>query len=324
MLTTEYPDPDRGINDPSYRNEYGIDDGLVFPTPSEGNAQYKGRIQFIAFTEDYQSLGQILTRRAADLRNFGELGMNTNNTTDVNTGAPVRISTDKISLYLPSSIMFHDRVHYTDVDLGFIGTGVERALMERDTSVGALVRRAIDTVSDEFLPDIARALIGGLESEAAQIAAVRAAKFAGATGTQGAISTQTGIQINPNKRTMLQDVPIRGFQFNFKLIPASLKEYLQIKTIIKKFREAMYPEAVQNAGVSVAFRYPSKFQIKLFYGDKELTPGLLPCFLESVSTTYNSSSMGFHSGGEWTEVDISLMFKEERALFKQDVQRYNK
>ena len=50
-------------------------------------------------------------------------------------------------------------------------------------------------------------------------------------------------------------------------------------------------------------------------------PALHYCYLRSAQASYNATSMTFHPDGHPTEVDLTLIFQEYRALSKQDVQR---
>ena len=44
------------------------------------------------------------------------------------------------------------------------------------------------------------------------------------------------------------------------------------------------------------------------------------CYLRSVSTNYNPSSMSFHPDGRPVEIDLSLSFVEEVTVNRQDVE----
>jgi hypothetical protein len=57
----------------------------------------------------------------------------------------------------------------------------------------------------------------------------------------------------------------------------------------------------------------------MFYNEKGVATKILPCYLESVNTVYNNTSMGMHSDGSFQEVDITLNFREARTLHRKDI-----
>ena len=44
------------------------------------------------------------------------------------------------------------------------------------------------------------------------------------------------------------------------------------------------------------------------------------CYLRSVSTNYNPSSMAFHPDGRPVEIDLSLSFVEEVTVNRKDIE----
>jgi len=301
-----------------------------FPLTSREQDPYKGVVTFSAFQDSYSSISQdalnSLTRRTtptpAGATTPGAAGDGLRGTDPsfrpVTTGVSQQVPSGSVTLYLPQSILFSDRVNYSaDTDLGIIGSAAYQALQNQ----GSLMQMGRE-ILNVGIPDFAAlgdALRQGLGTAgpAAQVAALRVSRRINSE-VAGAISGATGIALNPNKRSILESVPIRTFQFSFKLIPTSRIESSQIEYIIAYFRYHMYPEAVGTGGI--ALKFPSKFNISLSYDGKPVTTKLLPCWLESVSTTYNGSSMAMHDDGGFQEVDITLGFREERALTKKDIQ----
>lgn len=220
-----------------------------------------------------------------------------------------------ISMYLPSTLQFNDRINYADADLGLKGGAAFNAIRS-GASGRDVVGAGISALLNSF-GSLGDAFSAGLSSEAAQVAALRL--VSASSELTGAVEVGTGITLNPNRRSTMKDVPIRSFQFAFKLIPTSEEEMQAIDGIVKFFRAEMYPESVSAAGVPVAFKFPSKFFIKMMYGDKKVGTGILPCFLESASVVYNPNNMAFHKDGNPQELDLTLIFREERALTKKDI-----
>jgi hypothetical protein len=227
---------------------------------------------------------------------------------------PLRIGSGrKCTLYLPMSMGFQDRVTYNNVDLGILGAGTEAALQS-----GADLFPALGTAFRNAFANIGDTINYGLGSPGAQVAAMRIASKLN-TGVAGAISSTTGIALNPNKRAILAGPEIRTFRFTFKMIPDSHEEAEEVKRIVRFFREEMYPESQREAGIQAAFRYPSIFDIQMKYRNKDVATYIKPSYLTDVAVQYNQSSMAFHSDGNFQETDITLTFTETVALTAQDI-----
>ena len=316
--------------------------------PKEDKDLYKGRIRFEAYKEDYKTLANtafdladttpvqtdlgraiaaetnstILANMRADQADIDKrkAAFYNNELPDNRKPLPRHIGNKStVTLFLPSALQFQDRIEYTNVDLNIIGNAAAKAL-----KAGGSGREALRQAAGEFLPDfdsLQAAFRQGLSSEVAQVAALRVSNKLSSELT-GALETTAGITLNPNRRQTLKGVGIRQFVFTFKLIPTTQIEANEITKIVKFFRSEMYPDTSRE-GLESALRFPSKFNIKALYGKKQITTGILPCFLENVNVVYNPTNSGFHSdgkgGGDFQETDISLSFIEERALTKRDI-----
>lgn len=227
------------------------------------------------------------------------------------------LSWGKIQLHLPQALRVDDAASYdNNMALGTIGGAVEGALQQGSTAAQAVAKGLGAAGSN-----VAGLLGGGgkISREAAAIAAQNRAKALG-EGASNAISAATGIASNPNTRTIFRSVPIRTFGFQYTLIATSQKEAEDIKKIIKKFREELYPESIVAGGIDYAYRFPRRFIIKASYKNKEWDGiKFLPCYLQSFQAVYNPNGMGMHSDGNFTEVQISMQFSESRALSKSDI-----
>lgn len=227
---------------------------------------------------------------------------------------PLRIGSGrKCTLYLPMSMGFQDRITYNNVDLGILGAGVEAGL-QSGGDLGPSLKNALFNA----FANIGDTINYGLGSPGAQVAAMRIAGKLN-TGVAGAISSTTGISLNPNKRAILAGPEIRTFRFTFKMIPDSHEEAEEVKRIVRFFREEMYPESQREAGIQAAFRYPSIFDIQMKYRNKDVATYIKPSYLTDVAVQYNQSSMAFHSDGNFQETDITLTFTETVALTAQDI-----
>ena len=226
----------------------------------------------------------------------------------------------KCTLYLPGAIQIADKVSYSNVDLGILGAGIRQGILDQ-RSAGEIISDVAGGIKDTF-GSLINSLRTGAGSEEAQIAAQRV--FGASSTISGAISSATGVAVNPNRRAVLSGPELRNFAFTFRLVPTSPAEAESIEKIIQFFREEMYPDAVETAGVSAAFRYPSIFDIVMRYRTargqyKKVATQLLPSFLQAVDVNYNQSGMSFHRDGKPQEATLTLNFTEERTLNRYDV-----
>lgn len=300
-----------------------------FKFPLEDDGDYKGRITFKAYKTESNTLGELfqgfvtgdpppstaasaVDQQVARNQAVADPGLST-----TKRQIPQRVGSGRTcSLYLPQSIQFADRIEYTNVDLGIVGAATAQALASGLTGA-EIASKALGATLPDF-ESIQDAFTSGIRTEAAQVASLRASRrVSGAVA--GAIETSTGVTINPNRRSTLRGVGLRQFRFAFKMIPTSQDEAEMVKGIVQFFREEMYPEARFISNISAAYRFPSKFEIKLSYDGKKVATGILPSFLESVDVVYNPNAMAFHTDGNPQETDISLNFVEERTLSKYDI-----
>lgn len=227
-----------------------------------------------------------------------------------------------VSLYLPTGLQFADTVEYENADLGVTGGAVGTGLAGGQGAIQSAAKSMVDGVGS-FIESFSTAA----NSDVARLAAVRAAsKFGDETGN--AVKSFARVTLNPNTRTLFKSVGIRSFNFNFKMIPQSEKESRVIREIIKFFRTELYPQKItlgedgdQAGNFSLGYRFPNKFKIEMFYNDVPVATKILPCFLQSFTTTYNGTSMGMHTDGSFQEVDIAMTFTEARTLSREDVEK---
>ena len=227
-------------------------------------------------------------------------------------------NTPKIQLYLPPGINFRDGISYSDTtNLGAIGASIENSLKSGD----GIAKAAFNA----FVND-SKGLINGLKTgvggDAGSLDALNVAnKFSKFERSNAALASATRVALNPNTRTLFQSVPVRSFAFQFKMIPNSASEVRAIEAIIKRFRTVMYPEEIGSDSISLGYKFPDPFEIKMFYKNSEVFTRILPSYLRDVNVTYNTSGMGFHEDGGFTDCDVSLTFTESRPLSKDDVER---
>jgi len=236
-------------------------------------------------------------------------------------GASIQVSGDTVGLYLPAGLAFSDGVKYDNFDLGGAGAGMEAGVKGGLSFVQSLLEGGgsfINNITSGSGTDLARLAGIQLSSKAGQFAdEVRAVqKLSG------------GLTLNPNERVLFDRPNMRTFNFTFKFIAKSEEEALQIDKIVKFFRTELYPDEItqslgNNNSISLGYRFPNKFSIAFQYDGKEIKhlSKIKPCFLQDVNTVYNASQMAMHSDGHFTEVDMTLTFRETVALTRKDVEK---
>ena len=234
---------------------------------------------------------------------------------------------NSIRLYLPPALTFQDGITYdNNVDLGAIGGAAQGALTSGrgGTVTGEQIKNAIGNAFGA-VGDI---LTNSTTADTARVAAMSTARFT--SGRESTISNvvQSSLRVapNPNRRTLFRSVRPREFSFQFKLIANSPEEAESIDQIIREFRTRMYPEAVslndeENlfSGDFIAYNYPDMVEIEMTYNGRQVGPRIQRGYVAQLQTVFNPSNMGYHVDGKPSEVDITLMFMEERTLDRNDV-----
>jgi hypothetical protein len=223
-----------------------------------------------------------------------------------------------IQMYMPQSLVFNDDVAYGQSNLGPGGLTAIGAL-----NAGQSLVSAVGKGITEGMESIFNLATGQISGAAASVAAARATQFIPKVGLRTAAATALQVGINPGTRTMFEQPNIRNFTFTFRLISTSSAEATQIEKIIQTFREEMYPETIDMInGVPAGYKFPNLFKLEFdFIGAKAKLPMIQFSYLRSCQVTYNPNSMVFHPDGQPTEVDMTLVFQEYRALSKQDIQK---
>ncbi len=315
---------------------------LQFPIDITNDTKYEARVKFTALEVDAVDVaslfGQLKRIPAGDeteeennaLAGTGSL-QNAQNSTFYGDQNPSLVQTGRTRaeriqnscvLYLPQAVQISDRAEYDNVDLGPIGAGVEAGMNAGQSAMDAFASNAVSNVTS-----IVKAITGGeaTGTPAGRLAVNRAARLIPNAQARGAVKASTRTSVNPNTRALFKSIPLREFTFNFKLIPTSYTETQEIKKIIKFFRSELYPELITlgDNGPAVGYEFPNVFEIALYYRDSQntLATKIQPSYIRNFSATYNSQSMAFFEGGDFTEVDISMSFIESQALDKQKVQQ---
>ena len=298
--------------------------------PLNNPDDYKGRLMFSIFEEEPLDMAALVglsgifakDSDTSEITNDGEQteefkGEGVAYQTKEGSGSKLSQIDKSVKLFTPVALQFRDNVAYDNADLGFGG------------GIGEAAGKSGKNILSSLLGGVGSTLSAGLQGNAGgdlgklAMTQVSVAKVAG-EGANLAVKQAAGVTMNPNTRALFKSVALREFAFTFKFIATSEREADEIDEIIKFFRTELYPEdiLVDIGGVdaSIGYRFPNKFNIAVVYDGKEIATKIQPCFLRDISITYNPTNSAMHSGGKFTEIDMTLAFTETSTLNRKKVE----
>jgi len=223
-----------------------------------------------------------------------------------------------IKLYLPISLQQNDTFNIATPELGQLGAAAAGLF-----SSGKGLLGGVGGALGKGFSSIVDLVTGQLAGDAARLGVAQAAGRIPVVGSEIGQAAQISgaVAVNPNVRSAFRGVSLREFAFTFKFIARSHEEARQVEKIIKYFRVYSYPESIEAGGISAGYKYPDMFEIHVRHEPtgKRVGTKIKDCFLRSVSTNYNPSSMSFHDDGRPVEIDLSLNFIEESTLSRKDI-----
>lgn len=310
---------------------------LQYPLSEDQQKRYSSSITFRplkitgAGTKSGKGDGEILEnlwKKATQVRKAkenedGTVTVEENPDLDAFTPREVNYQGGNIKLYLPVAFQQNDTFNIANTELGPAVGAAASAL-----SAGSSIMSAAGKAVERGLSGISDAISGNFASQTAKLGASRLAKRIPLVGSEASQGTEIAfaVTVNPNLRSAFRGVNLREFSFSFKFIARSAAEADQIEQIIKTLRTRAYPDIVnlidKNNNVSMGYSYPDLFEIVVRHEPtgKRVGQRIKFCFLRSVATSYNSSSMAFHKDGQPVEIDLSLNFVEEHTLVRRDIE----
>ena len=303
-----------------YRAASGI---LKFPL--EQSDILKSKITF----EPYRVIGSDFKFSTRELNQFAdEFGGKKfpKETKNVTGATPIRIvpTYERTELFLPLQFAVRDGIQYTDASLGLFGGAAYNAIAGGQTLSQGLVE-AVQSMGDSFI-----GLFDTLSGRQ-QLGAVAAARAAQAPAVpqvaRDIIGLAGRVTVNPNVRTVFNGVATRDFLFQFDFYPKSEEESEELYKIIKRFRINAYPDRISGSGfVPVAYKYPNIFKIRLLSGAngkkifRNVGTPIKFSYLQNIEANYSrNQGEGLFKSGAPTHIQLSLNFKEYKALDRQDI-----
>lgn len=257
-----------------------------------------------------------INRREAEKYKQASDDTKTSNVTDIKSfrvpNSPI------IQLYMPQALALNENIQYNQVDLGPGGLAAVGAM-----NAGGSLVSAVSRGLSEGLESIFNLATGQIAGTAAQVAAARVSQAIPKVGLRTAAATALQTGINPGTRMIFDRPNIREFTFTFRFIPTSAAEANQVEQIIRVFRQEIYPKSLDIAnGIPAGYEFPNLFQVEFqFLGSTAKFPKMQKSYLRNCQVVYNPNGMTFHADGHPTEIDMTLVFQEYRALAKQDIQK---
>jgi hypothetical protein len=142
----------------------------------------------------------------------------------------------------------------------------------------------------------------------------------GATNTSNIQQRLTGNLGNPNLELLFTGPSLRSFTFTFRLSPRSKYEAIEVRKIIRFFKQTM---SVKRSESTLLLGSPHTFAIAYLTSNKEhpYLNKFKECALQSCNVSYtpDGNYMSFN-GPEpsMTSYELSLTFKELEAIFDDD------
>ena len=140
-----------------------------------------------------------------------------------------------------------------------------------------------------------------------------------------------GAILNPNTELLFESTDMRNFTLNFKLVPRSSGETVQINKIIKVFKETMLPrkrvdkvfkvgtKGVQNGFISV----PDLCRVSFMRNGEEhkFLPRYKMCAITQVDVNYTpDGAYATYQDGQSVAINLSISFQETKLLFAEDIE----
>lgn len=207
---------------------------------------------------------------------------------------------DVIVLHIQDKPTTSYSVNYQDKEIGALG-----GLLAGGTSAADLSQAGVGQIGKEGSAATIKAIVDSVgtlfNSEAGRL-----------------IELGTKQKTNSFREQFFESVDFRTFNFKHTFMPRSEVEVNNVKNIIKLFKFHMHPELSKTG---LFYIYPSEFEIKYFYRDKEneYFDRISSCVLEDMSVEYGGDTFSTFEDGKPVEINLSLKFKELEILTKERV-----
>jgi hypothetical protein len=139
--------------------------------------------------------------------------------------------------------------------------------------------------------------------------------------TKLTLATQ-GLALNPQDQVLFDGIDFRTFSLAFTFTPYSREEALEVRNIIKLFRQYAAPRLQKGSG-GMFFIPPGTFDLKfLFNGkvNKNITQ-VGECVIESIDVNYAPNGWSTHSDGAPVQTTLTMSFKEIQLVDRTKIEK---
>ena len=223
-----------------------------------------------------------------------------------------------VMLYMPPGLSFGDQASYGTFDMGILGIDAEKLMKAGSQALGDSKEKlsaAWDAAQTGDFKAIGSLLASSVDKDIIGSLATYAARNS-SQYIRDLIRYNSKKVQNPHTHTLFNNVEIRTFSFNFRMMAESEQESQMILVITNFFRQYLYPEVADEPGF--LNKFPVTWDIKFLYGtgveneENPWIPRIHRSFLTGCTTTINSDTNAFHKNGAPSDVSVSLSFMETK------------
>ena len=194
---------------------------------------------------------------------------------------------------------------------GIAGANIGKFTDSVKNAITAFERKALDTRVKQYLTSRAAASLVG--------------KLGINVNPESYITRSTGAAINPNLELLFNGPKLRQFGFQFKMTPRSQDEAIEIRRIIRFFKQGMAPRKSVTPEASFYLGTPNFFKIKFMSGNELKSIGKIKtCALVSFAVNYTPD--GFYAayedssanGSQPISVSMQMGFTELTPVFNDE------
>ncbi len=218
-----------------------------------------------------------------------------------------------IAMYMPESVTTGYSAQYTDTEIGFLtSAGIDAY----EKFAQGNMRGGLEEIGRRD-KDLAAALNAMMLNTAGALP--------GISGLKAAAEMRSGVVLSDRMELAFKGIDKRTFQYEFKMVPKSENEALEIKEIINLFKINMLPEFAGNDVHGRSLIVPNTFRIKYMYAGSEnhFLHKISDCVLESMNVSYGGDRYKTHSsidgGAPPIQTTMSLTFKELDLITRERV-----
>ncbi len=227
-------------------------------------------------------------------------------------------STDTVAIYLPNNLSNNTSASYQKSETGLAGVLGQDLIGAQNiddllSKVGS--EGTFNTIRDALVDTLGLQVTGALVD------------LVGGGDLTGVVRKGTQRALNNAVEAIFTGVDLRTFNFEFRMIPRSIRELETINKIIKLFKFHSLPERVSEQKIGRHLIFPGEFDIQYMYKNKESQwyPFVSGCVLENVEVSYGPGGESQHIMTEDmetpapSEYNLKLQFVETEIMTKEKV-----